>query len=76
MVAVTIDRGYLSRVGRLIGKIFEAKKIAGINETKVADYLGISMTTWNNVKNGTAGTVTAERVLDGAEKYVDGILNQ
>ncbi|GAK31868.1 hypothetical protein WOSG25_180190 [Weissella oryzae SG25] len=76
MVAVTIDRDYLARVGRLVGKIFETKKIAGVNETTVANYLGISMTTWNNVKNGTAGTITASRVLNDAEKYVDGILNK
>ncbi|GAK30698.1 hypothetical protein WOSG25_041390 [Weissella oryzae SG25] len=76
MVAVTIDRDYLARVGRLVGKIFETKNIAGVNETAVINYLGISKTTWNNVKKGTAGTTTAERVLNDAEKYVDGILNR
>lgn len=72
MVAVTINQSYLDRVGRLIGNIYAAQ----MSEKQVYEYLGISKTTWIAVKKGQAGESTINRVVNDAEHYVDGILNE
>ena len=70
MAVITIKQSYLDRVGRLIGEIHAAQMI----EQDVYEYLGVSKTTWLNVKGGKAGQATIDRVLTGAETYLAGIL--
>lgn len=72
MVAITINQSYLDRVGRLIGDIYAAQ----MKEKEVYEYMGVSKTTWMNVKSGLAGQNTIDRVLNGAETYVAGILSE
>ncbi|WP_259714258.1 hypothetical protein [Weissella confusa] len=38
--------------------------------------MGVSKTTWMNVKSGLAGQNTIDRVLNGAETYVAGVLSE
>lgn len=70
MTAITINQPYLDRVGHLIGNIHAAQ----LKEQDVYRYIGVSKSTWNNVKNGIASETTNETVLNNAEKYVEGIL--
>lgn len=70
MTAITINQSYLDRVGYLIGNIHAAQ----LKERDVYEYLGVSKSTWRNVKNGTTSDATNETVLNNAEKYVEGIL--
>lgn len=72
MVAITINQSYLDRVGRLIGEIHAAQ----MKEKEVYEYMGVSKTTWMNVKSGLAGQNTIDRVLNGAETYVAGVLSE
>ncbi|MCT2911063.1 hypothetical protein [Weissella confusa] len=72
MVAVTINQSYLDRVGRLVGEIYAAQ----MTEKEVYEYVGVSKTTWMNVKTGFAGQKTIDRVLNDAEMYVAGVLNE
>jgi hypothetical protein len=72
MVAVTINQSYLDRVGHLIGEIYAAQ----MTEKDVYEHIGISKTTWMNVKTGFAGQNTINKVLNNAEMYVSGVLNE
>lgn len=70
MTAITINQAYLDRVGRLVGNIHAAQ----LKEQSVYEYIGVSKSTWANVKNGKASSSTNEIVLNNAERYVEGIL--
>ena len=72
MVAITINQSYLDRVGRLIGEIYAAQ----MTEKEVYEHVGVSKTTWMNVKSGIAGQNTINRVLNSSEMYVAGVLNE
>lgn len=72
MVAITINQSYLDRVGRLIGEVYAAQ----MTEKEVYEHLGVSKTTWVNVKKGVAGSTTINNVLNGAEQFVGGVLRE
>lgn len=72
MVAVTVNQSYLDRIGKLVGDIYAAQ----LTEKQVYEYLNISKSTWISVKKGIASQNTINRVVNDAERYVDGILNE
>ncbi|MDR3241768.1 MAG: hypothetical protein LBT37_06315 [Lactobacillaceae bacterium] len=72
MPAITINQSYLDRVGRLIGEIYSAQLI----QQDVYTSINVSKATWENVKKGFAPETTRNNVLEAAEHFVSGVLNE